>query len=255
MFQLRKSSSRTGHSIPEKRSFYLKKTDQGYVRSSEKRQNGEDIGRDDWLISYADAMTLLLVFFILLFSFSEIDQARFEEIQQGIQTTLLQREASRPFAEVKEAIQLAILEHELDEFLTVTSHGLGLQLSFASSLLYESGSAEIKQMMNEPLYAIAQTLKTLDKQTMIIEVEGHTDDVPIRSALYASNWELSAHRATNIVRFFERAGIPEQQLRAIAYGETRPIKPNRDALGNPIPEHQASNRRVVVQVRRARLSE
>jgi chemotaxis protein MotB len=81
-----------------------------------------------------------------------------------------------------------------------------------------------------------------------ITVEGHTDDEPISSAQFPSNWELSAARAAAVVRFFAEHGIPANRLRAAGYAQTHPLAPNRDDAGNPIPENQAKNRRVVIEL-------
>ncbi len=253
MFNLRKSGNE-----PEKKlhkSFYYKEADQGYVRASQKKRSTNDGETESWLLSYADAMTLLLVFFILLFSFSEINQTRFEEVQEGISTTLLQREAARPFQEVRQTVTETVISHELEDVITIEDTPLGLKLSFASSFIYELGSADIRQEMHEPLRIIAESIIPLEQQNYLIEVEGHTDDIPIQSAQYASNWELSAHRATNVVRLFESSGIPLDRMRAIAYGESRPLKPNRNNLGEQIAENQAVNRRVVVHIRRVSYSD
>ena len=81
-----------------------------------------------------------------------------------------------------------------------------------------------------------------------ITVEGHTDDAPISSAQFPSNWELSAARAAAVVRFFVEHGVAADRLRAAGYADTRPLAPNRDDAGNPIPENQAKNRRVAIEL-------
>lgn len=253
MFDLKKNKRNTEDSSRgKKNSFYIKDMDRGYTSSaSKKNKKGFDV-QEDWLITYADAMTLLLVFFILLFSFSEIDQAKFEEIHESIQGNLLKREQVSPFTEVREKIEKTIEVNQLEEVISMEEDALGIKLEFASSMLYELGSAEIRPAMQEPLSLIGTSISELQNVNYLVEVEGHTDDIPIRSGVYQSNWELSAHRATNIVRYFNSSGIPQERLRAVAYGESRPKVPNRDEFGEPIVENQAINRRVVVHVRRAR---
>jgi chemotaxis protein MotB len=81
-----------------------------------------------------------------------------------------------------------------------------------------------------------------------IEIEGHTDDDPISTAHYPSNWELSAGRAAGVVRYFISQGIDMERMKAIGYAETQPKLPNRDAEGNPIKENQSENRRVIMRI-------
>ncbi len=219
--------------------------------SAQQKQSSRGEGQEDWLLTYSDMVTLLLVFFVLLFSFSEIDQSRFEEIHQSLQGSLLQQEETRPFGEVEEQINNAIVEYELEEVIETEETGLGVQLQLGSTFLYEPGSAQIREEMEHPLQIIAERIGEIDGIDYKVEVEGHTDDVPISTAQYESNWELSAHRATNIVRFFNGHGIKQDQLEAVAYGESRPLVPNRDEYGEAIEENQAKNRRIVIHVRRA----
>ena len=100
------------------------------------------------------------------------------------------------------------------------------------------------------LESVAQTLRTPVYSKFKIAVEGHTDDNPITNAHFASNWELSAARATNVVRLFGGAEIPVHRMRAVAFAETQPKVPNRDGTGNPLPENQAKNRRIIIRVHR-----
>ena len=207
--------------------------------------------QEDWLLTYSDMVTLMLVFFILLFSFSEIDQRQFEQIHESLQGSLLQQETSSPFTEVEQRIEETIVEYELEDIIETEDSSVGVRLQLGSTFLYESGSSQIRDEVKPPLEVIAGQISELDKVNYVVEVEGHTDDVPIATQVYQSNWELSAHRATNIVRFLNDQGIDEQRLEAKAYGESRPLVPNRDEYGEPIAENQAKNRRIVIHVRRA----
>eukprot|EP01147_Barroeca_monosierra_P005676 gene5676-8973_t len=185
----------------------------------------------------------------------ETNKARFEEIQSSIQGSLLKKEHVSPFTEVRERIERTKEENDLHDIIEMQEDAMGIRLEFSSSHLYELGSAEIRNQMRGPLALIGQSIGDLHNVDYLVEVEGHTDDIPIRSGIYDSNWELSAHRATNVVRYFSENGIPQNRLRAVAYGESRPKVPNRDENGNPIAENQAENRRIVVHVRRVRLSD
>jgi chemotaxis protein MotB len=91
-------------------------------------------------------------------------------------------------------------------------------------------------------------LKSANFQDYSITVEGHTDDVPIETNLFPSNWELSTARAASVVRALVANGIPAAKLRAAGYADIMPKAPNRDGAGRPIPENQAQNRRVVIKL-------
>ena len=92
-------------------------------------------------------------------------------------------------------------------------------------------------------------IQGLGEEDYIVEVEGHTDNVPIKTAKFPSNWELSSLRAVNVAKLFESMGVKKSQLSAIAYADTRPKLPNLDSNGSAVPENQAKNRRVVVHVK------
>jgi chemotaxis protein MotB len=103
--------------------------------------------------------------------------------------------------------------------------------------------------MQSSLTDLSGIIQGLGENDYIVEVEGHTDNVPISTATFPSNWELSSLRAVNVAKLLETVGVKKSQLSAIAYADTRPKQPNLDAGGVPIPENQAVNRRVVVHVK------
>jgi chemotaxis protein MotB len=206
---------------------------------------------ENWLVTYGDMMSLLLTFFILLFSMSEINQEKFEEVAAAINKQVVKKEQKLPFQEMKQQLDSLIFERKLEKDVQVELDPLGIRIQLASSSLYESGSAEIKDDIKPVLGEVVQSIKGLTFKNYLVEVEGHTDDNPIgRNSRYDSNWELSAHRATNVVRLFVALGLDASKMKASGFGESRPVKPNRDASGKAIPENQAANRRVVVYIRR-----
>ena len=103
--------------------------------------------------------------------------------------------------------------------------------------------------MQSSLTDLSGIIQGLGEEDYIVEVEGHTDNVPINTAKFPSNWELSSLRAVNVAKLFESMGVKKNQLSAIAYADTRPKQPNLDSNGTAIPENQATNRRVVVHVK------
>ena len=134
----------------------------------------------------------------------------------------------------------------------ISSDPKGLRIELNSSALYDLGSADIKPEMLGELRELAHTINTLriNFPNYLVEVEGHTDNIPINTAQYPSNWELSTNRATNIVKLFIEEGIPPNRLRAAGYADSRPKLSNNDSQGNPITQNQAANRRVVIFVQR-----
>ena len=125
----------------------------------------------------------------------------------------------------------------------------GLKIELSSNSLFNSGSADVKGSMQSSLTDLSGIIQGLGEEEYIVEVEGHTDNVPINTAKFPSNWELSSLRAVNVAKLFESMGVKKNQLSAIAYADTRPKQPNLDSNGTAIPENQATNRRVVVHVK------
>ena len=125
----------------------------------------------------------------------------------------------------------------------------GLKIELSSNSLFNSGSADVKGSMQSSLTDLSGIIQGLGEDDYIVEVEGHTDNVPIKTAKFPSNWELSSLRAVNVAKLFESMGVKKSQLSAIAYADTRPKLPNLDSNGSAVPENQAKNRRVVVHVK------
>ncbi len=133
----------------------------------------------------------------------------------------------------------AVVEQKGDRLTTV---------NMSSATFFPSGSATISAAGQAVLADVAERLKSDALKDYLITVEGHTDDAPISTAQFPSNWELSTARASAVVHFFIDQGIPATRLRAAGYADTFPKLPNRDAQGHPIPENQAQNRRVVIKL-------
>ena len=119
-------------------------------------------------------------------------------------------------------------------------------LEMNSAAFFDSGSASLSKGGEAILGNVTAQLKSDAYNGYQITVEGHTDDSPISTAQFPSNWELSTARASAVVHFLLDQGIPAQKLRAAGYADTFPKVPNRDARGTAIPDNQAQNRRVVI---------
>jgi chemotaxis protein MotB len=255
MFDLnnhKSSGSSRSERSDRRRSIYRSDTHDTYASAnkSDHKAYDESGGTEDWLITYSDAMTLLLTFFVLILSFSEIDQTKFEQVQGAIQGEMLKKQQSRPFSEAHQELKLLIEQQKAEEQVEVERTNLGIKLRLESSSLYQVGSAQIQEGKLPLLKDVAQIIQQMNMEDFVVEVEGHTDDVPITSNRYPSNWELSAHRATNVVRYLIDQGVEASHLKAAGFADSRPLVPNRDQFGEPIPENQAKNRRVVIYIRR-----
>ncbi|HXP75713.1 MAG TPA: OmpA family protein [Stellaceae bacterium] len=121
-------------------------------------------------------------------------------------------------------------------------------VDMSSATFFASGSATISKSGEAILQDVAARLKSDELRDYLITVEGHTDDAPISTAQFPSNWELSTARASAVVHYFLDQGISATKLRAAGYADTFPKAPNRDLTGHPIPENQAQNRRVVIKL-------
>ena len=140
-----------------------------------------------------------------------------------------------------------LADHKSPRF-SATSQGLNFE--FKSTGMFALGSADFLPEAEPLLDRVAQLLSLFGTTNFNVEVEGHTDDVPINTTRFPSNWELSSARATSVVRFFIERGIDPTRLRATGYADTRPKAPNLDDSGRPIPANRELNRRIVIRVDR-----
>lgn len=119
-------------------------------------------------------------------------------------------------------------------------------IAFDSTALFGRASATLNSSGKVILQEVVENLKSEDYQDYMVTIEGHTDDAPINTVQFPSNWELSTARAAAVVRFFVEQGVSAQRLRAAGYADTRPLQPNRNEAGIEMPENQAKNRRVII---------
>jgi len=217
----------------------------------------QNLSTPAWMVTYADMVQLVLCFFIALFAFSQVDVEKFKQVASSLhmvfsgnsgvldgQSAVLERPWELPVLEqTYRELEQYIEQEGLGERVELIRDERGILLSFADQVLFELGKADLLPPSREVLQNVAKIISPLPNQVM---VEGHTDDLPIQTAQFPSNWELSTARATGVVRFFiEECGISPQRLSAAGYGEWRPRFPNDS------PEHRAKNRRVDVLILRS----
>ena len=128
-------------------------------------------------------------------------------------------------------------------------------IEISSATLFESGSVTLRESGKKLLQSSVSDLESDRFKDYRITVEGHTDDAPIRTAQFDSNWELSTARAGAVVHFLCDQGVSARRLRAAGYADTSPVAPNRDTNGNAIPENQAKNRRVTIKLEKIEMAE
>ena len=216
-----------------------------------KRNRNSDEDEDAWLITYADMVTLLLCFFVILFAMSAPDMKKLEQFgkelrARGFYTDLVADED--PYATLKKNLDLSLGASGYDKAIAVTQTPDAVEVELGSSAFFQPGSARFTRDALPMLQLMASKILPLGKDNVLISVEGYTDDSPVHSEQYPSNWELSSARAANVVRYLIAQGFPQEQLRVVGFADTHPKAPNRDAVGTPIPANQDLNRRVVVRL-------
>lgn len=203
---------------------------------------------EDWMSTYGDTVTLLLCFFVMMLAASTPDAAKYEQIQAGMNESLGKKEAKRPIEMMMLELSDDIQNMDMGEKISLGSDTQGIVLELEGDLMFAKGSAEIRKEAIPSLKRLASTLQSERYKTFIFNVEGHTSDEDFSSPQYPSNWELSSARASAVVRFLEKRGIPRVRLRALGLYDVSPKYPNIDPYGDPIPQNRARNRRVVIHI-------
>jgi len=207
---------------------------------------------EDWQIVHGNLMTILMIFFLAMFSFFYVHQgSEYEKIVAGIQAdfggkidkTLIKKAAYR---EKERAVAQELEEYKgmegLKKFTKIQTDREKIKIIFPDPVIFSLGSADLKPDTIWMLGEIAVRLRLLPKNKIVIE--GHTDNIPIKSGgRYSSNWELSLARSLSIVHYLtEFEGIAPERFVPAGYGEYRPLYPN------DTPEHRALNRRVEIVI-------
>ncbi len=237
-----------------------------------KKDNDSGFTGDEWLGTYSDCVTLLLTFFILLYSMSTVDAAKVRAISEAFSImtgkeadSILEYEqydGNQPIIggetkyedlgeqSIQEEVQEKQMYEQVKEYLEknqmnssiaeVKSDERGIIIELRDNVLFDSGQAELIDGSALVLDKINALISTIPNK---IVIEGHTDNVPINTSQYPSNWELSAARATTVVRYFvDACGQNPSRISAAAYGEYKPV------LENTTDENRAENRRVNILI-------
>lgn len=155
---------------------------------------------------------------------------------------------STPIEEIKSQLETYLADEIAQNKLSITRDLNDLRIRFSSDELYQSGRINLQPSAFTLLDKVLSGLRIIRYDDFNIDVEGHTDNTPITSAAYPSNWELSTGRASKIVKYFSQNGIAPKRLKASGYADSRPRAPNEDALGNSLLKNKNLNRRVVIRL-------
>ena len=241
----------------------------------------EDENPDRWLVSYADFITLLFAFFVVMYSISSVNQGKYDALMSSMgdaftgantkghikvnpnqSSTGDSKLKGQKFALIKPLPLLHLYEEKMrreKESMTkmgidlsnklsplisegkvrVMQNNRGIRIDINDSLLFTPGSAELATAASSVLNEVAAMIKDNER---LIQVEGHTDNIAIHNDLFFSNWELSAIRASSVVRMLSDSGITDSRLSALGFGATQPITENDTELG------RAKNRRVSIMI-------
>jgi len=202
-----------------------------------------------WAVTYGDLMSYLMIFFLVLFSFSiaKTDKAKsrkYEESLANIQRAFggkadVQRLERAMAKEQEEAAGEKLKESVSSSLVQVEQTEKKIKLVLTEGVLFSSGHADLQARAKEVLKPIVDELKKLPNEVV---VEGHTDNVPIRSGRYSTNWELSMARAYSVISYFEELGMDKKRLAGIGYGENRPV------AENTTPDGRSKNRRIEISL-------
>jgi chemotaxis protein MotB len=238
-----------------------------------RKHEEEHDNHERWMVSYADFITLLFAFFVVMYALSTVNEGKYRVLSESMSSAFRNVEINtstplppliappipviqKPSAVVKvpdaeKQKQRDKMRNVAKEILKVmaplieqgkvrvleTSRGVTIEIN--DSILFSPGQALLQPALIKAMSGIAEVLAPTD---FPITIEGHTDNLPIKTAQFPSNWELSAVRATTVLRLFADSGVAPERLTAIGYADTRPVEPNLLADG------RARNRRVTILI-------
>lgn len=243
-----------------------------------RRREEEHENHERWLVSYADFITLLFAFFVVMYAISSVNEGKYKVLSNALQNAFTNTTAApggqpltvmpgapplqpKPTLKAdklpeqakaeKKAVERQKMKNVADDIMNAlqplvaqgkvrlleTSRGVTIEIN--DSILFPAGQARLQPASTVAMAAIAEVLASTD---FPITIEGHTDNIPISTPQFPSNWELSAMRATTVLRLFNDNGVGAERLTAIGYGDTRPVETNTT------PEGRARNRRVSILI-------
>ncbi|MDP1652677.1 MAG: flagellar motor protein MotD [Rhodocyclaceae bacterium] len=240
--------------------------------SRRRKKEEEHENHERWLVSYADFITLLFAFFVVMYAVSSVNEGKYRVLSDSISSAFrnIPGNAAGAIVQVSPNAPLPIgipvkkpqidpkrqqnretLRNKAKEItdalapliqqgqVRVTEGAFGITVEINASVLFDSGEARLQLLAVRALTAVGQILASTD---FPITVEGHTDNAPINTVLFPSNWELSGARAASVVRLFIDTGVDPRRLTATGHAEQRPI------ADNATPDGRQRNRRVAINM-------
>ena len=199
-------------------------------------------GEEGWLLSYADLITNLLIFFVMLLSASSLSTVKMQKMSESLSG----KSQSNSLEKIKKQIDASVREDKLEAMVSTRLTDEGLELSLNSGVVFDVGMAAIRAEWEPVLETLlARVAQSVDRYKLA--VEGHTDSLPMTSTRFPSNWELSSARAMEVRRRLEVAGIEQKRVRVEAYADTKP-PPLEETKGLEPDEVNSRMRRVVVRI-------
>jgi len=250
------------------------------ISKKQLREEETSENSDRWLVSYADFITLLFAFFVVMYALSSVNEGKYRVLShslvnafQSTSTSPISFESAELPSVIEQPIQyveetsvspdpidekkvsrikrqkkmknmakdilLALEPLIQDGKVRVTQNALGVTVEINASVLFSPGMAQLAESSNLSLSAVAQVVKNHDQE---IHVEGHTDNTPISTLAFPSNWELSTARASSVIRLFIENGVATHRLTAIGYADNKPVETNSTLEG------KKRNRRVAIMI-------
>lgn len=225
-----------------------------------------------WLLPYADILTLLLALFIVLYAAGIVDQSKYNAIMDSFKVELTGKPikedagpsptkpkqasdqaanaAGGPSKEgeteqldnLKQQLETYIADNHLQNVISLNTTKRGVEVTLKDVILFDPGKATLKEISYQTLNMLVGLIKAVPNA---ISVEGHTDNVPIKTAEFESNWELSSARAVSVLHYFGSHDIPQERMQFTGYGEFKPLYPN------DTDQHRQANRRVNIVILRS----
>lgn len=228
----------------------------------------EHENHERWLLSYADFITLLMIFFIIMYAMSNLNKAKYEKLTTALNQAMGDGSAiadtgskmggeignglseDEKLKKLKENLDKYLKDNNLSDSVSTTIEKRGLVVSFKDSLFFDSGKAEVRPEQVDKLIKISKIINQAIVSDNYIRVEGYTDSVPVHNQAYKSNWDLSVMRASNVAQILiNKADIKPERVSAIGYGEYRPKSDNSTENGKSI------NRRVDILIMNSKYNE
>ncbi len=238
------------------------------MRRKKKYEEEEHLNHERWLLSYADFITLLMIFFIIMYAMSNLDKGKYEQLTTALNQAMGDGSAiadsgtnvgGEPGSGLSEYEKLEQVKKNIDKYLkdsplygsvSTTIEKRGLVISFKDSLFFDSGKADIRPEQIDKFIKIGEIINQSIISDSYIRVEGHTDSVPMNGYFYKSNWDLSVMRASNVAQILiNQAGIKPDRVSAIGYGEYRP------KADNSTEKEKSTNRRVDILIMNSKFNE